>query len=53
MAVDISVMLVIRVLGTKESGAKRTCEMVDVVLLVAGSDVGAPQCHPAGRTYEV
>jgi hypothetical protein len=34
MAVHVSFVLVVRVLWTKQDGAERTCEMLDVIFLI-------------------
>ena len=47
VAVDISFMLVVAVLGPKDRRAKRTCKMVDVVFSIKGGNIGASQCAAA------
>jgi hypothetical protein len=43
VAVDIAVMFVVTVLGAKHCRTYGASEVVDVVLVVEGGDVGSPQ----------
>lgn len=43
MAVDVAIMFIVAVLGSKNCRAKRASEMIDVVLSIQGSDVGPSQ----------
>ena len=53
VAIDVVFMFVIRVLWSKDGRADRTCEMLDVVLLVAGGDVRAAEGGTARGADEV
>jgi len=43
MAVDMAIVLVVTVLSAEDSGTKGACEVVDVILSVESSDVGASE----------
>lgn len=46
-------MLIIRILRSKHRRTNRTCEMFDMVFLVARSDIGSPECLVALPANEV
>lgn len=52
VAVDVAVVLIVAILGTKDGGAERACEVVDVVLAVEGGDVGAAKGASALMAYQ-
>lgn len=43
MAINLSIVLIVAVLGAKDSGTKRACEMVNVIFAFQGRDVGSPE----------
>ena len=47
VAVDISLMLVVAILGPEDRRAKRACKVVDVVFSIKGGYIGASQCAAA------
>jgi hypothetical protein len=53
MAVHVSFVLVVRVLWTKQDGAERTCEMLDVIFLIACGNVAPSESQTALGTNQV
>lgn len=53
MAIDVPLVLIVRVLRAEQRRTSRTCEMVHVEFLIASSDVAASESRITLRTYEV
>lgn len=43
VAIDLSIMLVVAVLGAKDSRTERACEMVNVIFTFQCRDIGSPE----------
>ena len=50
VTVNMAIVLIVAVFGTKGSGANGACEVVDVVFAIQGCHVRTPQCTPTAVT---
>lgn len=53
VAVDLGVVLVVRVLRAKDGGAHRACEVLNMILVVERSDVAPAQGSSTGLAHKV